>query len=73
MIIITGPQSTDEERGQLEELSGLLNAGTVSAGDVSWGDVTDLYCLEGWESCPLAVADVKIAELFGLTVTHIAL
>ncbi|MFJ3248370.1 hypothetical protein [Streptomyces sp. NPDC086782] len=44
----------------------------VSA-DGPWGDVTDLYCLEGWESCPLAVADVKIAELFGLTVTYIAL
>lgn len=72
MIIITGPQDTDEQRGQLDEMAGLLGACTVSSGDVPWADVTDLYCLAGWESCPLAVADVKIAALFGLTITPLA-
>lgn len=72
MIIITGPQGTDEQRGQLDEMAGLLGARTISCGDVLWVDVTDLYCLAGWETCPIAMADVKIGELFGLAVTHLA-
>jgi hypothetical protein len=72
VIIITGPQGTDAQRGQLDELAGLLDAHTVSCGNVSWADVTDLYCLDGWEACPLAVADVKIGELFGLPVTRLS-
>lgn len=72
VIIITGPQGTDEQRGQLDEVAGLLGAHTVACGNVPWVDVTDLYCLDGWEACPLAVADVKIGELFGLTVTHLS-
>jgi hypothetical protein len=72
VIIITGPQDTDEQRGTLDEMAGLLGARTVSSGDIPWRDVTDMYCLDGWEACPLAVADVKIAELFGLSVTHIS-
>lgn len=73
MIIITGPQGTAEECGRLDEMAGLLNALRVSSDDITWSGVTDMYCLDGWERCPLAVADIKIAELFGLTVTHITL
>jgi hypothetical protein len=73
VIIITGPQGTDEERGRLDEMAGLLDAHLMSDGDVPWAEVTDLYCLDGWEACSLAVADVKIAELFGLEVTHVSI
>ena len=72
MIIITGPQGTDAQRGQLDEMAGLLGARTLSCGDIPWVDVTDLYCLDGWEACSLAVADVRIGELFGLTLTPLS-
>ncbi len=34
-------------------------------------DATTLYRAAGWEFCPLAVADVTIAESYGLTVEDI--
>ncbi|MDX2575942.1 hypothetical protein PV332_10660 [Streptomyces scabiei] len=72
MIIITGPQGTDEQRGRLDEMAGLLAAKTLSDIDIPWAEVTDMYCLDGWETCPIAVADMKIADMFGLQVTPLS-
>ncbi|MFD9442109.1 hypothetical protein [Streptomyces sp. NPDC060001] len=72
MIIITGPQGTDDERGFLIEMAGLLDAHTTFSLAVQWATVTAMYCLSGWESCPLAVADVSIGEAFGLAVQHLS-
>lgn len=68
MIILTGPQSTVEQRGELDELAGLMDAKLTCSSDVQWATVTTLYALRGWELCPHAVADVDIADAFGLSV-----
>jgi hypothetical protein len=72
LIVLTGPQGTDDETGYLAEMAGLY--GAVPAYDVTgeWATATALYCLAGWEKCSHAVADVTIAETFGLTVYHLA-
>jgi hypothetical protein len=72
LIILTGPQGTDEERGFLEEMAGLFDAHLTISGSVEWATVTALYCLSGWEKCSLAVADVAIAEAFGLVIRNVA-
>jgi hypothetical protein len=73
LIIVTGPQTTDEGCGRLVELAGILEAHTVSCPDVRWADVTELVALDGWESCPESVADVALAESIGVPVHGIAL
>ncbi len=66
MIVLTGPQSTDEDRGNLVEMSGLLGAPLTCSTAVEWSAVTSMYRLEGWKRCPLAVADVTTGEMFDL-------
>lgn len=71
MIIVTGPQGTDEEVGLVAEMAGLHGGLPAYSVVFQWATATALYCLAGWEDCPLAVADVTIAETFGLTVRHL--
>ncbi|MGI5404179.1 hypothetical protein ACQEVG_32955 [Streptomyces sp. CA-135486] len=68
MIILTGPQITSEQRGELDEVSAIIDARLTCSPDVDWVSVTALYTLKGWEACPLAVADVDIATAVGLPV-----
>lgn len=72
MIIVTGPRNTGDEIGHLAEMSGLLSAVPAYSAVLQWAAATALYCLAGWEKCPLAVADVTIAEALGLPVHHLA-
>lgn len=72
MIIITGPRSTDEEVGLVAEMAGLFDAVPAYSAVVQWATATALYRLVGWEACPLAVADVSIAEVCGLPVHDLA-
>ncbi|MEU1037646.1 hypothetical protein [Streptomyces sp. NPDC005907] len=71
MIILTGPQSTDEEIGLLFEMAGLFGAHLTLSRTVEWAAVTALYCLTGWEKSPQAVADVGLANAFGLAIRHV--
>jgi hypothetical protein len=68
LIIVTGPQTTDDEVGDVEEVAALLGALPAYSPAVQWAEVTNLYCLAGWEKCSLAVADVTVADALGLTV-----
>jgi hypothetical protein len=68
LIIITGPQGTDEELGLLAETAGLYGGIPAFSAVLQWATATALYCLAGWEGCPVAVADVQIAETAGLPV-----
>ncbi|MFF1417580.1 hypothetical protein [Streptomyces sp. NPDC058280] len=68
MIILTGPQSAADQRGNLAEMAGLIDARLTCSTDVVWADVTALYYMDGWEDCPLAMADVDVATLMGLPV-----
>lgn len=72
MIIVTGPQSTDDEMGSVVEMAALLDGLPAFSAVVQWATATALYCLAGWEKCSLAVADVTIAEAFGLPVHHLS-
>ncbi|MEU3729953.1 hypothetical protein AB0E81_11170 [Streptomyces sp. NPDC033538] len=72
MIIITGPRDTDESIGFLAEMAGLLGAVPAYNAVLQWATATALYCLAGWEKCPLAVADVTMAEAAGMAVHHLA-
>ncbi|GAB1326920.1 hypothetical protein ACE1SV_12590 [Streptomyces sennicomposti] len=71
MIIVTGPRSTDDGVGHVAEMAGLLDAVPAYSAVAQWVTATALYCIAGWESCPLAVADVVIAEECGLPVHHL--
>lgn len=62
MIVITGPQGTADERGDLAEAAGIYGALVVGQHAVQWSDVTTLYRLPGWDLCPRALADVLIAD-----------
>ena len=72
MIIVTGPQTTDDEVGDVVEMAAFLGGIPAYSAAIQWATVTALYCLGGWEKCPLAVADVDVAEALGLTVRHLA-
>ncbi|MFG3014353.1 hypothetical protein ACGFZB_28820 [Streptomyces cinerochromogenes] len=72
MIIITGPQGTDEERGLIAEMAGFHQGLPAYEVVGRWAIATVLYCLAGWECCPVAVADVQIAETLGLPVFLLA-
>ncbi|MFE0326283.1 hypothetical protein ACFW08_05640 [Streptomyces sp. NPDC058960] len=71
MIIVTGPQTTDEELGFLAEMAGLFGGIPAYSAALQWATATALYCLAGWEKCPLAVADVTIAEAVGLAIRYL--
>lgn len=73
LIIITGPQDTDEAIELIAEMAGLLGGHPAYSAVIQWATATALYCLTGWERCPLAVADVTIAEACGLDVRHLAI
>ncbi|MET9480985.1 hypothetical protein [Streptomyces sp. NPDC006638] len=68
MIILTGPQTSTDELGDLIEAAGLIGAQLTCSSDVDWALVERFYCLAGWDACPLAVADVGIAAAFGFPV-----
>lgn len=68
MIIITGPQDTSEALTLLADVAAILDAIPAYGAALQWVTATALYCLAGWERCPLAVADVAIAECAGLDV-----
>jgi hypothetical protein len=62
MIVMTGPQRTAEERGDLAETAGLHGALLVGEHPIAWAAVRALYRLAGWRSCPLALSDVAMAD-----------
>ncbi|KUN16462.1 hypothetical protein AQJ23_45125 [Streptomyces antibioticus] len=71
MIIVTGPQATDEGRRFIAETAELLDGVPAWSAAIQWAAVTALYCLPGWEACALAVADVTIAEALDLPIKHL--
>lgn len=73
MIIITGPQDTDEGVELIAEMAGLFEGVPAYSTVLQWATATALYCLAGWERCPAAVADVSIAETFGLAIRHLSI
>jgi hypothetical protein len=68
LIIVTGPQSTEEEAGLVAETAGLLGGIPAYCAVLQWATATALYRLAGWEKCPVAVADVTIAESRGMSI-----
>lgn len=66
--MLTGPQGTPEQRGDLAELAGFYAMTPAVSADVQWWDVTELHRARGWNNCSAALADVAIAESFGIPV-----
>jgi hypothetical protein len=73
LIIITGPQDSDDGIELIAEMAGLLGGHPAYSAIIQWATATALYCLAGWDRCPLAVADMTIAQTFGLPVHFLAL
>ncbi|MEO3974417.1 hypothetical protein [Streptomyces sp. CAU 1734] len=71
MVMMTGPQTDPDDVGTLMECVGLFGAHLFTDDQADWTAVTAVYVLPGWESCPLAVADISIALAAGLTIHHI--
>ncbi|MFE6493369.1 hypothetical protein [Streptomyces sp. NPDC057748] len=70
MIILTGPQRTPDELGDLAEMAGLLGAVVLNgdAAQYALADVEAVYRMPGWESCVRSVTDSELADAFGWTV-----
>jgi hypothetical protein len=68
MRVLTGPQNSPEQRGNLAELAGLHGLTPSLTADVQWWNVSTLYRACGWDTCACAVADVAIADAFGIPV-----
>ncbi|MFE7624291.1 hypothetical protein [Streptomyces sp. NPDC057509] len=72
MNVLTGPRSTPAQTASLLELATLTELSLLHTTDVlALIDAKTLYRAAGWEVCPLAVADVTIAESYGLAVEDI--
>jgi len=54
-------------------MAGLFEGVPAYSTVLQWATATALYCLAGWERCPAAVADVSIAETFGLAIRHLSI
>lgn len=63
---MTGPQRTEEEKGDLAEAAGLHGALLVGEHPITWAAVRALYRLAGWSECPLAIADVTMADALNI-------
>jgi hypothetical protein len=72
LIIVTGPQDTADDKESIEALAALLDGVPAFSVVLQWAAATALYCLSGWEKCPIAVADMTIAEQFRLPVHHVS-
>lgn len=68
MIILTGPQSTPAELAELVALAGDLEVALCAGADEDWLRVTRLVLAPGWDSCPIALAHVAVADAFGVVV-----
>ncbi|WP_327712427.1 hypothetical protein OG912_32405 [Streptomyces sp. NBC_00464] len=68
MNVLTGARSTLEQLGDLMELAGLLDLPLLHHSESRLLDADALYRSAGWEFCPLAVADVTLAEAYGMTI-----
>ncbi|CAM5401076.1 hypothetical protein ACTFBT_01010 [Streptomyces microflavus] len=64
MLVITGPQRTPDERGDLIEMSAFLGAALMTDRP-TFADVTGLLRMAGWDCCAQALADVGMASAFG--------
>lgn len=71
MLVITGPQRTPDERGDLIEMSALMDAVRMTDSP-AFADVTGMYRLAGWDCCAQATADVALAVSFGWTIKDLA-
>ncbi|MEU1092120.1 hypothetical protein [Streptomyces sp. NPDC005877] len=69
--MLTGPQRTSEQRGELAEAAGMIGAVAVGVTEIPWLDVNELYRLPGWETCPLACADVTMADALCIPVVDV--
>lgn len=49
-------------------MAGALGATPACSMAIQWADVERLLHMAGWESCPLAVADVAVATALGVPV-----
>ena len=69
MVVLTGPQGSAEEVGDLIETAGLMGwIPAPASAAIVWADVTELYRVAGWDTCPLAVADVAVAQALDIPI-----
>ncbi|MEU7039805.1 hypothetical protein AB0A77_01950 [Streptomyces varsoviensis] len=67
MDVLTGPQHTPDERGDLAERAGLMGLHVFLPLDSDvWLSASKLYLLPGWEQCSAALTDHHVAVAYGL-------
>lgn len=68
--MLTGPQGTEDQRGDLAETAGLMGLHLIEQlGDLF--DAKTLYVLPEWQTCPTALADVEAAQAWGVPVVEV--
>jgi hypothetical protein len=70
--MLTGPQRTPDERGNLAELAGVYGAVTASCSTFNWCTVAMVYRIAGWDECPTARADVAVADAMALPIVDVS-
>ncbi|WNI28611.1 hypothetical protein [Streptomyces sp. ITFR-6] len=71
MNVLTGPRSTVQQAAELRNLSQLLGLPLLHNSEDDLIDAETLYRAAGWDSCPLALADVDIADAYGLLIKDV--
>ncbi|MGW6638516.1 hypothetical protein [Streptomyces cyaneofuscatus] len=72
MYVLTGPRSTKNQVLDLAELSGLTGLLLLHHTDeMDLLNADGLYRAPGWDSCPLALADVDTADAYGLLIKEL--
>ena len=72
MEMLTGPQTTADQRGDLSETAGLLGLTLVKTIADLW-DAKRLWLLPGWDVCSTALADVDAAMAWAVPVSELAM
>jgi hypothetical protein len=71
MNVLTGPRSTSKQAASLQSLSESMGLPLLHNSEDDLIDAETLYRAAGWDSCPLALADVDIADAYGLLIKDV--
>lgn len=68
MHVLTGPRSTAKQDAIMVDLSTELGIPLLHHSEGDLLTATTLYRAAGWDTCSLAMADIDVAECYGLTI-----
>lgn len=71
MDVLTGPRTTKAQRDSLDQLASAMELTLLHHSEDKLLSAETLYRAAGWDTCPLALADVDIADAYGLLIKDV--